>query len=253
MATVLMLADDGFVGTVLRTCLAEAGHGVLSADDPGQLVSEARSGTTQAVVLAVPEIDSTAQLLCRRLAAVSAAPVLVVVDQRTDNASAEATLLRAGADDVVRAPFYPDVLLARLEVLLRRRVLERHENMSRPLIHDGIVVDLAGRRVWVGEIEVTLTRVEFNILAALIAAPQRVHSRLELAHAGRLRNVEGCLDPHLSRLRRKIRDAGGPRVAIAVHGSGFRLTAAGATSRATTSRTLEQRTSARTQAAEVGG
>jgi DNA-binding response OmpR family regulator len=229
MVAVLLRADDDFAGTVVQACLADAGHTVTPASGSSQLVAQARSNTAQAVVVEVAEADAQSQILCRRLAAVNAPPILVVVSSRSaDDAAGEAALLRAGADDVVWSPFFPEVLLARLEVLVRRRVLERHGSgsTSRPLIHAGIVVDLVGRRAWVGDAEVPLTKVEFNILAALIASPHLVHTRFELAQAGMLRNADGCLDPHLSRLRRKVREAGGPRVAIAVHGSGFRLTAA---------------------------
>jgi DNA-binding response OmpR family regulator len=225
MVAVLVLADDDFVGTVLHACLSEGGHTTYPVGSMQELLQEVRGSGAQAVVVEAPAPALESESLCRRLAAVNAPPLMLAISDGAFDASAEAALLRAGADDVIWSPFHPDVFVARLEVLVRRRVLERHRGTARPLIHDGIVVDLVGRRVWVADTEVALTRVEFDLMATLAASPHRVHSRLELAYAARIRNAGACLDPHLSRLRRKIREAGGPRVAVSVHRTGFRLTA----------------------------
>lgn len=225
MSSVLLLAHDDFVGAVLHACLADAGHATTSVMAVPELLQEMHSNRASVVVVEVAAADGDAAALCERLVALNAPPLMLAVAQGGHDASSEARLLHAGADDVVWAPFYPEVFVARLEVLCRRRVQPRHAAVARPLVHEGIVVDIIGRRAWVGDTELSLTRVEFDLLATLAAAPHRVHSRIELAYASRIRNADGALDPHLSRLRRKVREAGGPRVAVAVHRSGFRLTA----------------------------
>jgi DNA-binding response OmpR family regulator len=226
MASVLLLAQDDFVGTVLHACLSDAGHTTRSVLSVRELFQEVRGNPAAVVVVEVAAPDAEAEALCRRLVALNAPPLMLAIAGGGFDAAAEARLLRAGADEVVWAPFYPEVFTARLEVLCRRRTHVRDVAVVRPLVHDGIVVDLVGRRAWAGETELSLTRVEFDLLATLASAPHRVHSRVELAYAARIRNADGALDPHLSRLRRKVRDAGGPRVAVAVHRSGFRLTGA---------------------------
>lgn len=225
MASVLLLAQDDFVGTVLHACLADAGHTTTSVLTVRELCHELRGNPAAVVVAEVAHPDAEAEAICRRLVALNAPPLLLAIAQGGFDAAAEARLLRAGADEVVWAPFFPEVFTARLEVLCRRRSHPRDTALVRPLVHDGIMVDLIGRRAWVGQQELSLTRVEFDLLATMASAPHRVHSRVELAYAAKIRNADGALDPHLSRLRRKVRDAGGPRVAVAVYRSGFRLTA----------------------------
>ena len=109
---------------------------------------------------------------------------------------------------------------------LLRRVERAGELISRqdPSRHDfgDLVVDVAARRVSVGDAEVHLTPLEFDLLATLAAAPDRVFTREEL-----LKEVWGwadaygtrTLDSHVKSLRAKI---GADRIRT-VHGVGYAL------------------------------
>ena len=103
-----------------------------------------------------------------------------------------------------------------------------HLATSSILTHDGINVDQEQRRVHVHGAPLTLSRLEFELLAVLIESPMRV-----LTHAELSERVWDNYDIGLkaisvlaSRLRRRVIDAGGPRIAEAVHGVGYRLACA---------------------------
>ena len=73
--------------------------------------------------------------------------------------------------------------------------------------------------------EVSLTRIEFDLLAALMESPRRVIPKHEL-----IENVWGswqcdghAVESHLSRLRAKVKNAGGPSLGVAVRGVGYKL------------------------------
>jgi two-component system response regulator MtrA len=89
-------------------------------------------------------------------------------------------------------------------------------------------IDLAEHRVCVGVTTVELTRVEFELLAALARKPDVVRTRSWLTE--RILDPDGdvnerALDAHVSRLRKKL----GPAVRIeTVWGIGYRLAAGGA-------------------------
>lgn len=95
--------------------------------------------------------------------------------------------------------------------------------VTRRLEYAGIVVDLDHRMTWVKGRTLQLTRTEFDLLAALISRPMHIQSRKVLADAIGLRTANASVAPHLSRLRRKIIAAGGPRIGVPVHGVGVRL------------------------------
>jgi DNA-binding response OmpR family regulator len=90
-------------------------------------------------------------------------------------------------------------------------------------------MDRGTRRVWIAEREVKLSVKEFELLAALAAEPERVHTKAEL-----LRAVWGLgswartrtLDSHAFRLRQKLRAAGAGELVVNVWGVGLRLTSA---------------------------
>ena len=95
--------------------------------------------------------------------------------------------------------------------------------------HDAIALDPQQRVVHVHDRLVDLSRLEFDLLHVLIESPRRVLSHGELAervwesHQVEMKTIAVMA----SRLRRRIIDAGGPRVVQAVHGVGYRLAFAG--------------------------
>ena len=145
-------------------------------------------------------------------------PVLVLSAQNEMQVKVRA--LELGGDDYLTKPFWPEELIARV-----------HARMRRPnAVHDdaielrGLRLDLAGRRLVIEGEEVDLTRVEFDLLAAMARRPGAAIQRDWLAEQVLDPDREGTqrtLDVHISRLRKKLGSRSG--CIATVWGVGYRF------------------------------
>lgn len=152
-------------------------------------------------------------------------PALVMV--REIDEVREARLLTSGAFDVLGLPTSGTRLNARILALHRNVEMVRQSSRGG---HTGDIqvgdlnIDLGRRELHVGENPVHLTKTEFDLLALLARDPQHVFTRAELRDLqthGPARTAS--LESHLSRIRRKIREAGGGPVIEVIRGVGYRL------------------------------
>jgi two-component system response regulator MtrA len=128
--------------------------------------------------------------------------------------------LEAGADDYMIKPFKPQELVARINTRLRRNT-----KVGTLTIVD-LVIDQMEHKVLKNNKEIALTRLEFDLLAALAKEPGRVFTREILLsevwgyqHAADTRLV----NVHVQRLRSKIEsDADNPEYVLTVRGVGYK-------------------------------
>lgn len=118
-------------------------------------------------------------------------------------------------------PFWPEELTARVRARLRRPALSAD---THAVTFGALRIHFSARRVTVDDTAVELTRVEFDLVAALAhrrgAAVSRAWLVEQVLDPGR-DGDERTLDVHVSRLRRKLGDAG--KKIATVWGVGYRL------------------------------
>lgn len=223
MTSLLVVEDDPDMQLVLRLGLEEGGFGVSIAPDGPSAIGMFEAIEPDLVIIDVllghDSFDGFE--LCRRLREVSTVPIIFLTIRNQD--VDQLVGLALGADDYLIKPVSPRVLCARVNTALTHHP---HASEERNLLILGnLRIDRALREVMVDDGPVDLTRIEFDILAALARAPERVLTRDELTSQvwGDWYGSDAHLDVHMSRLRKKILDAGGPRVGHAVRGIGFRF------------------------------
>ncbi|CAB4990373.1 unannotated protein [freshwater metagenome] len=220
-ATILVVDDDQDVLDFVRIGLEAEGFRVVEARDGESAMIAFEAHRPAALVLDVGIGRPNGIEVCRQLRQVSAVPIIMLTARRDE--VDELVALAAGADDYVTKPFSSRVLAARRSV----RLAHRSELLvSEVLRFRNLSLDLESRHVCVDGAPVGLTRTEFEILALLLRKPRRVFTRAEMIDAVWSQEWFGdyhLVETHTSRMRRTIVDAGGPRVAIAVRGVGYRL------------------------------
>jgi DNA-binding response OmpR family regulator len=111
--------------------------------------------------------------------------------------------LDGGADDYVVKPVDLDELAARLRALVRRAHGQPHECLRA----QGVMLDVAGRRVTLDGEEVTLSQREFDLLQALMLNAGRVLSREQIeqhVYSWGQEVESNALEVHIHHLRRKL-------------------------------------------------
>ena len=229
MTTIAVVEDDRDVLDLIKDILEVEGFDVLSYHDGIRALDAFESSSPDLVItdVTMPEMDGI-QLL-QRLRQKSNTPVILVtgrVEERDELAG-----LRIGADDFIRKPFSPQVLVERVRTVLRRyrpsaRVGDRPIDES--VIERGhLRMDKERYRcTWKGR-KVKLSAIEFRLLESLAVRPGTTKSRGDLKDIISEDQVmlhERAVDSHIKRLRKKFRSVDEEFNEIeSVYGIGYRF------------------------------
>lgn len=216
---VLLVEDEPRLAAFIRKGLTEALFSVETAADGRSAIERARVEAFDVVVLDImlPGIDGFA--VCAAIRAMSLdVPILMLsargmIEDRVRG-------LDTGADDYLTKPFAFSELTARLRALLRRQPAAAF-----PVLTVGdLTLDPVRRAVVRGDRRLDLTQKEFALLEYLMRHDGRVLTRAMIAEQvwnvtwDRLTNV---IDVFINHLRKKLEEAGEPRLIHAVRGVGY--------------------------------
>ncbi len=223
---ILIVDDDPNLREVVRVALELQHFDVVEAHDGRAGVEAFEKHHPVAIVLdlMMPELDGFE--VCRRIRATSRVPI-VFLSSRDDELD-RVLGLELGGDDYVTKPFSPRELVARVKAVLRRAEPAPAPVAATPkertLTRGPLSLDLEAWRAFWNGAEVTLTVMEFQLLASLLRAPTKAFTRDELidrAYDGVVVS-DRTVDSHIRRVRQKFAAVGGT-VVETVHGVGYRL------------------------------
>lgn len=221
---ILIIEDDRDSAAYLMRALKEAGHGAEIAADGEEGLHMAQTGRYDVLVIdrMLPKLDGLSMLKQIR-AAGNDCPALILsalgqVDDRVEG-------LRSGGDDYLSKPYAFTELLARIEVLAKRRRPDETETVVR--VGD-LELDRLAHTVKRAGVNIPLQPREYRLLEYLMRNAGKVVTRTMLLeevwdyHFDPQTNV---IDVHVSRLRSKIdKDFGEPMLQT-VRGAGYVLRA----------------------------
>lgn len=236
---ILLVEDDIKLAGLIGTYLSQYGFSVVSAEGGLTGLNKAQEHQPDLIVLdlMLPELDGLS--VCRELRTWYRGRIVMLTasDEDMDQVAA----LEIGADDFVKKPIHPRVLLARIRMLLRREepYLAHLAAADGPEIKTNAEQNLHTNIIVYGQLKlhrsrrqtqlygntVSLTEAEFNLLWLLAKNPETPLSRDEIMKSTRGVEHDGLdrsIDNRIVSLRRKLDDNTGlPKRIITVRGKGY--------------------------------
>jgi len=217
----LIVEDEPRMAELLRKGLNEEGHTATSVPDGVQGLDLAKNYEFDVIILDLMLPRLSGYDLVKRLRTEKIRTPVLMLTAR-DSVPDIVRGLDLGADDYMTKPFSFDELVARLRAV-RRRATAAEDTRLR--IGD-LVVDAASREVRRGELRISLTRTEYNLLERLVYRQGRVVSRRALIESvwGFDRDIEeNTLDAFMHLLRAKVDAPGRPKLIHTVRGIGYMI------------------------------
>ncbi|GAA5533525.1 response regulator transcription factor [Deinococcus aluminii] len=218
MARILIVDDDPAILEILGAYLRAERHTVLEAQDG--LTGQARLNESDLAILdwMLPGVSGL-DLARQQRRDHPDFPILLLTARGEEEDKLRG--LEVGADDYVTKPFSPREVVARVRALLRRARIQDS------VATGGLQLDERTRTATLDGQELSLSKLEFDLLLTLARHPGFVWSRdrlLERVWGADFPGVERVVDVHMAGLRRKLgENPEQPRFIETVRGVGYRF------------------------------
>lgn len=208
MARILVIEDEQDLQQVLAYNLRLAGHMVNSALRGNEGLNLAQTQPPDLILLDLMLPDLSGLEICKTLKADAATRHIPILMLTAKGEEIDRVLgFELGAEDYVTKPFSVRELLLRIQAILRRTQSARSQEPGETIQFGHLCVDPGAYRVWVKNVEIQLTSMEFRLLMTLYERRNRVQTRASL-----LEDVWGMqadtetrtVDTHVKRLREKL-------------------------------------------------
>lgn len=214
MKKILIVEDEDRMRKLVKDYLVKWGYEVVEADDGYKALEVYNKEQPDLIILDVMIPGIEGYEVAYEIKKISSVPIIMLTAKSEEYD--ELNGFKCGADDYVRKPFSPKILMARIEALLRYvdKFVETKE--------EGLVVDSSKHKVYLEGEELTLTPKEFILLNYMMKNKGLVLTREQILAAvwdfdydGDMRTV----DTHIKRVRKKLDG----RFIKTIHGYGYKF------------------------------
>jgi DNA-binding response OmpR family regulator len=221
---ILLVEDDLKLAEIARVYLEQAGFRVIHTESGVSALALAKTESPVLVVLDLMLPDLSGEAVCRELTESTNIPVIMLTSKSSEEERLAGFAL--GADDYIVKPFSPRELVCRVQAVLKRAGKAGYGD--RLSFNGGaLILDNASFSVICEGQPVKLTAVEFKLLFALAATPQKIFTREELIDkvmGYRFEGYERNIDSHIKNIRHKLGDDPHfPVFVLTIYGLGYRF------------------------------
>ena len=221
---ILVIEDEPDIRKTLEYNISREGHKVLTAGSLHDAEKILQSQSLSLVLLDLMLPDGSGLDFCRKLKTNSkteSIPVIILTAK--DDEVDKVVGFELGADDYVTKPFSVRELILRIKAVLKRGEVKKDIVEVERQFGD-LKIDIESHEVYVDEMQINLTALEFKLLNQLVETRGRVQSRDQL-----LTEVWGysaevttrTVDTHIKRLRNKLGSMG--KYVQTIRGVGYKF------------------------------
>jgi two-component system phosphate regulon response regulator PhoB len=221
---ILVIEDEPDIRKTLEYNISREGHKVLTAGSIHDAEKILQSQSLSLILLDLMLPDGSGLDFCRKLKTNSkteSIPVIILTAK--DDEVDKVVGFELGADDYVTKPFSVRELLLRIKAVLKRGEVKKDIVEVERQFGD-LKIDIESHEVYVDEMQIELTALEFKLLKQLVETRGRVQSRDQL-----LSEVWGysaevttrTVDTHIKRLRNKLGSMG--KYVQTIRGVGYKF------------------------------
>lgn len=218
---IMIVEDDLTIRDMVGEALEKWGFETIKIEDFDQIMQVFLNYDPHLVIMDInlPSFDGF--YWCNKIREVSKVPMIFLSSR--DTPMDIVMSMNMGGDDYIQKPFYMDVLIAKMNALLRRTYsyLETH---SKTMEHDGIVLNLDDGEVLHGDQKSDLTKTEFLILKILMQNKGTIVNRRKMMRSlWKDENFvdENTLTVNIARLRKKLAELGKEYFITTKKGQGY--------------------------------
>lgn len=199
---ILVIEDDFDIQEIISETLSENGYKVELADDGLVGIEKFNNEKYDLIILDIMMPKINGYVVCEMIRKVSDVPIIMLTALEEEQDQIRGFELKI--DDYITKPFSINLLLKRVEAVLRRTHKDYEDHR---VYFEEIAVDKSSYRVWVNNENVELTTKEFEILETLIRNKGRVLTRevlLEKIWGYDFYGDARVIDTHIKNLRHKL-------------------------------------------------
>lgn len=218
---IYIVEDEEAIRMELITLLEKYGYSCESCSAFKNITGQILAAEPELILLDINLPFQDGFTVCREVRKSSDVPIIVLTSRNTD--FDELMSLNIGADDFIAKPYNAQVLIARIQKVIKRTYEVQNNSI---LIHKGLTINLLKATMCCGESEVELTKNELGILRLLVMNKGNVIPREEIINELWQSEEfidENTLNVNMVRLRKKLTGIGLPRYLETKRGLGYRV------------------------------
>ncbi|WP_042478621.1 response regulator transcription factor [Bacillus ndiopicus] len=218
---IFLVEDDTSIFHLIEERLQQWSLNVIGPKDFQKVMNDFKKENPQLVIIDIQLPAYDGFHWCREIRAVSNVPILFLSSR--DHPMDMVMAMQLGADDFIQKPFHMDVLIAKIQALLRR-TYDYQQQVQQVISWQAALIDYERGILTYNDNQIEFTKNELFILKLLVERVDKIVSREELMRKlwddERFVN-DNTLTVNINRLRQKLEEIGLVDVIVTKKGLGY--------------------------------